>query len=267
MRQANAQLEDAGFKFESVQKLVKSGDISQERFTELEKAYRSRQAAVEMTSDDMRTQWASLESLRADMKLAQKRLNDTAVRAPFDGAITQKLVSPGQYVKENTAIATLVKVNPLRLLADIPESAAGGIRVGTGLTFTTDAIAGREFHAVVRQLNPSLDAKSRSLTAEARLTESDDRLRPGMFVQVQLITSRNADVVVVPAKAFYAVAGLSKVFVIRNGRAVECRIPPGQRIDDWLEVPSDQIHPGEQVAISSVPMLVDGAEVNTKPSR
>ena len=266
MRQANAQLEDAGFKFESAQKLVKSGDISQERFTELEKAYRARQAAVEMTRDDMRTQWASMESLRADMKLAQKHLNDTAVRAPFDGAITQKLVSPGQYVKENTAIATLVKVNPLRLLAEIPESAAGGIRVGTGLTFTTDAIAGREFHAVVRQLNPSLDAKSRSLTAEARLTESDERLRPGMFVQVQLVTSRNAEVVVVPAQAFYAIAGLSKVFVVRDGRAVECRIPPGRRIDDWIEVPAAQIRSGEPVAISDIPMLTDGAEVTIKPS-
>ena len=262
MRQASAQMDDAKFKFESATKLVKSGDISQERYTELEKTYRARQAAFEMTRDEMRGQLASFDSLRADIKLAQKRLNDTVARAPFDGAITQKLVSPGQYVKENTTILTLVKTNPMRLLADIPESAAGEIRVGGALTFTTDAMPGKQYHAVVRQLNPALDSKSRSLTVEARLTESDPRLRPGMFVQVQLVTGRNTEVVVIPATALYSVAGLTKAFVIRGGRAVELRVPPGQTYDDGsVEVPSGQIRAGEMVAVSNLAALVNGAEV------
>jgi RND family efflux transporter MFP subunit len=262
MRQASAQMDDSRFKFESAAKLVKSGDISQERFTELEKAYHARQAAFEMTRDDMRVQIASLESLRADMKIAQKRLNDTVVRAPFDGAITQKLVSPGQYIKDNTTVLTLVKTNPMRLLADIPESVTGGINIGTSLTFTTDAIPDHQFHAVVRQLNPSLDSKSRSLTAEARLTESDARLRPGMFVQVLLVTARNTEVTVIPAEALYTVAGLTKAFVIRNGRAVEFHVPPAQIFDGWNEVPAGQVHAGEMVAVSNLPSLINGAEVN-----
>jgi RND family efflux transporter MFP subunit len=263
MRQAQAQADDARFKSDNAAKLVKSGDISQERFTELEKAYHARQAAFEMTRDDMRVQWANMDSLRADLKLAQKHLADTVVRAPFDGAITQKLVSPGQYIKENTTVLALVKANPLRLLAELPESAAGEIRTGSTLTFTTDAIPGQTFHAVVRELNPSLDSKSRSLTAEARLTESDGRLRPGMFVQVQLVTARNAEVVVIPTDAIYTVAGLTKVFVIRAGHAVECRVAPAQIHDGWMEVPSDQIRAGEMVAVSNLPALVNGAEVTS----
>ncbi len=262
MRQAQAQLDDSRSKFDSAAKLVKSGDISQERFTELEKAYRARQAAFEMTRDDMRGQLASLDSIRADMKLAQKRLNDTVVRAPFDGAIAQKLVSVGQYIKENTTVLTLVKSTPLRLIADIPESAAGGIRIGTSLTFTTDAIPDKQFHAVVRQLNPALDSKSRVLTAEARLTESDARLRPGMFVQVLLVTSRNAEITVIPTQALYTVAGLTKAFVIRNGHAVELRVPPGQTYEGWTEVPADQIHAGEMVAVTGLSVLINGTEVN-----
>jgi RND family efflux transporter MFP subunit len=267
MRQAQAQADDARFKAENAAKLVKSGDISQERFTELEKAYHARQAAFEMTRDDMRVQWANMDSLRADLKLSQKHLSDTVVRAPFDGAITQKLVSPGQYIKENTTVLTLVKSNPLRLLADLPESAAGEIRTGSTLTFTTDAIPDKAFHAVVRELNPSLDAKSRSLTVEARLSESDERLRPGMFVQVQLVTSRNAQVVVIPTQAIYTVAGLTKVFVIRDGHAVECRVAPAQIHDGWMEVPADQIQAGEMVAVSNLPALVNGAEVTSSTAR
>lgn len=261
MRQAQAQLDDAKFKYESAAKLVKSGDISQERFTELEKAYRAREAGFEMMRDDMRTILAQAESLRSDVRMAQKHLNDTTVRAPFDGAVMQKMVSPGQYMKENTPIVTLVKTNPLRLRAELPESAAADVHIGTSLTFTTDGIAGREFHAVVRELNPSLDAKSRSLTVEARITESDSRLRPGMFVQVLLVTRRNTDIVVVPKQAIYTMAGLSKVFVIRGGRVVEVRVPPGQELSGWVEVPGDQIRAGDQVAVTNLPALVNNGEV------
>ena len=65
MRQSQAQLEDARFKFESASKLVKTGDISQERFNEIEKSYRARQAAFDAVSDEMRTLWGSVETLRA----------------------------------------------------------------------------------------------------------------------------------------------------------------------------------------------------------
>ncbi len=264
MRQAQAQFEDARFKFESAAKLVKSGDISTERFTELEKSYRARQAAMEQTRDEMRTQWASMESLKADVDLAQKKLSDTVLYAPFDGIVGEKMVSAGQFIKENTTVLTIVKTNPLRLRMEVPEPATGAVKIGTLLTFTTDAVPGVEFSAVVRQLDPSLDAKSRSLTAEARLANNDGRLRPGMFVQARLVTARDTQVVMVPREAVYSVAGLNKVFVIREGKAIECKIPPGQEIGGWIEVPADQVKAGDRVAVEKVPALVDGLPVKAK---
>ena len=262
MRQAKAQLDDAKFKYDSAARLVKSGDIAAERFNEVEKAYAARVAAYEATRDDLRTQLATVQALKAEVRMATKRLNDTVVRAPFDGAISARMASPGQYMKENTPIVTLVKPWPLRLRAEIPESATGATAVGTGLTFTTDSAPGVEFHAVIRQLNPSLDAKARSLTAEARLVENDPRLRPGAFVQVRLVTNRDATITTVPKNALYSVAGLSKVFVVRNGKVVEFRVPPGIERDGWVEVPAE-IHPGEPVVINKLDLLVDGAAVET----
>jgi RND family efflux transporter MFP subunit len=261
IRQAVAQMEDARSKYESAMKLVKTGDISQERATELEKTFRARQAAVEASRDDLRTQWANVASFRADLKLAQKRLGDTVVRAPFDGAVTQKNASVGQYMKENTAILTLVKTNPMRLRVEVPETAAGAIRLGATLSFTTESATDEVFNAVVRELNPSLDSKSRSLTVEARLTKNDPRLRPGMFVQVQLVLSRNNEVVVVPANAIYTMAGLSKVFVVRNDKIFEHKITPGQEIKGWIEVPREEIKAGDEVAVSALPQLIQNAAV------
>jgi len=264
IRQAAAQFEDARSKYENAAKLVKSGDIAQERFNEIDKALQARQAALEATRDELRVLLASIQALRAEVRLSEKRLNDAVVRAPFDGAVTARLISPGQYTKENTPILTLVKTSPLRLRADIPESIAMDVRVGTTLSFTTDAAPGVSFHAVVREMNPSLDARSRSLAAEARLLENDARLKPGMFVQVRLVTARDASVVAVPKEAIYAVAGLTKIFVIRDGKAVEIRLSPGQEVDGWVEAPGGVVRAGELVATSNLAALVNGAPVARK---
>lgn len=265
IRQAQAQLEDAKSKYDNAASLVKSGDISQERFTEIQKQYQARQALYEAARDEARTLLAQVQALKTEVSLARKRLNDASVRAPFDGAVGQKMVSSGQYIKENTAILTLIKTTPLRLRMDVPEAAAGTIQVGTMLSFTTDAAPGAQFNAVVRELNPSLDAKSRTLTAEARMTSNDSRLRPGMFVQVQLKLSKGSEGVVVPKRAVYNIAGLNKVFVIQNGKANERRITPGQDLGDWIEVPADAVRPGDSVAVTSLDQLVTGTPVRSTP--
>ena len=261
MKQAWNQMEDARSKYENATKLVKTGDIAQERFTELEKAYRAREAAFETTRDDLRTQMAVIRSLQADVGLAEKRLNDATVIAPFDGIVQQKLVAAGQYIKDNVPIVTLVKTTPLRLRADIPESAVKDVRVGTTLVFTTDAIPGKEFHAVVRELNPALDARSRTLTAEARIVETNSELRAGTFVQVRLITAHAFAVVAVPRAAVYTVAGLNKIFTIENGKAVEHKIDDILGSNGFVEMPAGVLPAGVPVAVSNLAALTNGATV------
>ncbi len=261
VRTATAQFEDAKFKYESASKLVKTGDISADRFNELEKAMRARQSALDGARDELRTQWMSVTSLEADLKIAEKRRGDTVVRAPFDGVVGEKLISAGQYVKDNMGILRVVKVYPMRLRLEVPEAAANTVKVGTPLTFTTDAAANVSFDAVVRELNPSLDTRNRTLTAEARLTKADTRLRPGMFVQVKLVTDRGAKVVTVPRNALYPIAGLTKLFKIENGTARLITFVPGPEIDGFVEVPGDLLQNGDRVATSELPALTNGAKV------
>jgi membrane fusion protein (multidrug efflux system) len=261
VRTATAQFEDAKFKYESASKLVKTGDISADRFNELEKAMRARQSALDGARDELRTQWMSVTSLEADLKIAEKRRGDTVVRAPFDGVVGEKLISAGQYVKDNMGILRVVKVYPMRLRLEVPEAAANTVKVGTPLTFSTDAAANVSFDAVVRELNPSLDTRNRTLTAEARLTKADTRLRPGMFVQVKLVTDRGAKVVTVPRNALYSIAGLTKLFKIENGTARLITFVPGPEIDGFVEVPGDLLQNGDRVATSELPALTNGAKV------
>lgn len=267
IRQAQAAYEDAKARYESAKRLVKTGDIAEQRFIEIEKAYQAREAALEAARHELRMQLAAIEALRAEVRLAEKRLGDATVRAPFDGAVAARLVAPGQYLRENTPMLTLVKTHPLRLRVEIPETAAAQVRVGSTLRFTTDAAPGEVFTATVRELNPALEARSRSLTVEARLKGSDPRLKPGMFVQVRLRVAEDSTVVVVPKQALYQVAGLTKVFTVRDGRAREHRITPGIEIGDWVEAPASEVRPGDAVVVSGQALLTDGAPVRVQPSQ
>ncbi len=264
IRQAEAQLADARSKFESASKLIKTGDIANERYVELEKSLTARQAAVDAAKDELRTLSANVQSLKADVRLLEKQLRDTVVRAPFDGAIAERMVSPGQFIKENTPVVRLVKSDPLRLRLEVPETATSSVRTGSTLTFTTDAVPGQKFRATVRRLNPSLDQKSRTMTAEALIRNPKSILRPGTFVQVELITAGNVEIVTVPKTALYNIAGLTKIFAIRDGKAVEFRVPPGMEGDSWVEVPGATVKPGEQVAVSNLSALIDQAPVEAK---
>jgi len=261
VRTATAQMEDAKFKYESAAKLIKSGDIAQDRFNELEKAYRARQSSLDAARDELRTQWMNVTALEADLKIAEKRRGDTTIRAPFDGVVGEKLISAGQFVKDNIGILRLVKVHPMRLRLEVPEAAANSFKPGTPLTFTTDAAPGAQFDAIVRELNPALDVRNRTLTAEARLTKPDIRLRPGMFVQVRLITERSAAVVTVPRQALYSIAGLTKLFKIENGVARLITVVPGPEENGFVEIPGDGLKNGDRVAITELGALTNGAKV------
>jgi len=263
MRQAQANYDDAKSKYESAAKLVQSGDISKERAVELEKTLQARQAMIDATRDELNGLIAQLRAQKADLQIAVKRLGDTVIRAPFDGGISAKLISPGQFIKDNTAVATLVKTNPLRLRVEVPENYSAQIGVGSVVSFSTDAAPGKEFNAVIQKLNPSFDSKNRTLLAESKIVVSDKRLRPGSFVQVKLVTRKSDAVVMVPKNAVYSVAGLSKVFVIRSGKAVEIRIPPGAELEGWTEAPSGSIQAGEPIAVSNLLNLINGAVVKT----
>jgi len=83
---------------------------------------------------------------------------------------------------------------------------------------------------------------------------------------VRLVVSKDAAIVVVPRSAVYTVAGLSKVFVLQEGKAVEKRVVPGIEIDGWVEVPGDGIHPGDPVAVSHVATLTNGMPVRLAPA-
>jgi membrane fusion protein (multidrug efflux system) len=261
VRVAKSQLDWAKLELDRSAKLIEKGDIPRSSYDEKVTNHNLAQARYQAALDSVNQQLAAVEQQKASLALARKALTDTVVRSPISGAVKEKHASRGSYLTVNGRIVTLVKINPLRLRADIPESSAAAVRTGQTINVNVDAFPNRSFTGRVVRIGPSLDERTRALTVEAEVANSGNLLRPGMFAKSRLITSASAPAVMVPQRAVASAAGQSKVFVIENGKAVERIVKTGATDGDLIEI-AEGVKDGETVATSNLDKLQTGVAVN-----
>ena len=195
--------------------LVKSGDVSQSNYEK----FKTQQQTAEAAANSARKQYeaqvnnarqnyraieaaqASLSAAESQMAQAQKNLEDTTVRAPFDGYITERPVSVGQWVGTNNKVATLVRISTVRLQLQVPEQRAGEVKTGMAVTARVAAYPNRDFTGTVHAVVPSVDQNSRAFMVEARFENPKAELRPGMFANARLMLPGTEQAVFVPEKA------------------------------------------------------------------
>lgn len=229
--------------------------------------YDQRLHQAEMARNQYRTarngaqqQYRMLEGARARAALAGKALADTVVRAPFAGLVVERKVSVGDFVTRGTKVATVVKVSPLRAELTVPEQSASQVQPGRTVRLQVDAFPGRYFDGQVRFVSPAYRADQRALTVEAIVPNSDNALKPGMFASAEVALPATAPSIVVPVAAVQTVAGLSHVFVIRDGKAEERLVTPGVTVGDRTEILKG-LAAGEPVAVEGASSLADATPV------
>ena len=257
---ARAALDLAKIEYDRSTRLVENGDISRSEYDQKLISYNSAQARYQAALDAVNQQLALVEQQRSALALARKTVIDTLVRAPISGAVKEKSVSRGTYLPVNGKIATLVKINPLRLRADIPAYAAASVRTGQIMNLVVESFPGRTFSGRVVRIGPSLNEQTRALTVEAEVANPHNQLRPGMFATAQLITAKDAPAVMIPQQAVITAAGLTKVFVITNGRTVERIVKTGAIDGQFIEI-VEGVNEGEIVALSNQEKLQTGTAI------
>jgi membrane fusion protein, multidrug efflux system len=257
---AKASLELADAEFQRMQALLDQKVIAQSEFdqrrTQLEAARQSYQAAQNLAEQSYR----SLEAARARVALARKAVADTAVRAPLTGLVVERLVSVGDYVTRGQRVATVVRIDPLRVELTVPEQHVSLVRVGQEVRLTVDAYPGQEFPATVRFVSPALRSDQRALTVEAIAANVAGRLKPGLFATALVRQPDASPALLVPASAVETIAGTSRVYVIKDSR-IEARIvTTGEKLDTGIELTSG-VSKGEVVASEPKGRLSDGQQV------
>src|SRR5215475_3908252 len=218
IRQAMANRDDARNTFKRAEELHKRGLMSRVDYDTADTRLKVAEANYQTALDSVRSQKASLQDRRAAHELAQKKLADATVRAPVAGAVSERLVQPGEYIRENTPVATIVQMNPLKLRTAIQERHAGLIRSGQPVEFVVEAFPSRTFVGKVAYVSPAVDQTTRTFAVEALVDNADRVLKPGFFAKGTVHTRLDEDVLAVPEEAISTLAGVSSVYVIENGK-------------------------------------------------
>ena len=260
---AKASLDLAVAEFGRIKSLLDQKVVSQSEYDQRRAQVDAAQQQFQVAQNTAEQSYRSLQAARARIELAQKAVSDTTIRAPFAGLVAERVVSVGDYVTKGAHVATVVRVDPMRIELTVPEQAISLIKDGQPVQIAVDAYPGATFAAKIRYVSPSLRTDQRALTVEAVAANSDGRLKPGLFATASIQQPAEAPALLVPATAVETVAGTSRVYVIKGDKIEERIVTLGESVGQQIEIASG-LAKGEVVAAAPKGHLSDGMEVRAR---
>jgi multidrug efflux pump subunit AcrA (membrane-fusion protein) len=257
--------------------LIRSGDVSQSAFDKAS----TQQETAEAAADSARKQYeaqmngarqsfgaveaarAALAAAESQLAMARKNLEDTSVRAPFDGYITDRPAAVGQWRGAADRVATIVRISTVKLQLQIPEQQAGMAKNGMEVTARVAAWPDRDFTGRLVAVVPAVSVNSRTFMAEARFDNPGIELRPGMYATAKVMLSETEKAVFIPAKAvFYdSTTDANHVYSVINGIARLNVVQRGDALGDEMRILRG-LTGEETVVLNNHTDLYDGATVN-----
>jgi RND family efflux transporter MFP subunit len=225
-------------------------------------AVKTAQAQVGIAQANVASAQAAYNTALTNIDQAKKFVSDTAIYAPISGYISERVADLGEYTNPNapnTKIATIMRTSILRLRVDVPEQNISKVSAGQGVSLKVAAYPDRNFAGTITRILPAVNVTSRTLTVEAEV-ESQGLLKPGLFATARIAQSKAEPTILVPQAAVRTDGGVTKVFVIQDGRAVEKLVQLGDTENDLIQI-KQGLTENEKVAVSNVEQLYDGVSV------
>lgn len=216
---------------------------------------------TKQTVDQMETQLISAKnSLAAAERTLRNSKENTVLTAPISGVVTARNYDPGD-MTGNLPILTIAKVNPVKIVINVPESELSKVHKGMAAEIRFDTYGDETFPGIISMISPTVDTQSRTFGVEITMTNADSRVRPGMFGRVTLNLG-TAEHVVVPDRAVVKMpgAGAHYVYVYKDGKVSYNKVELGQRLGDSYEIISG-VNDGDQVVVSGQAKLANDMEV------
>jgi membrane fusion protein, multidrug efflux system len=198
-----------------------------------------------------------------DPSLPGQNYSASTVRSTISGTIIELPLQVGDKVTTSSPIATIGDLDDLVILTYIPERFVSTLKKGLTASVTLDALPGESFKASITEINPVMDANTRTLSVKLKLIKRDSRIRPGMFSTMKLITRESLNTLAVPSQALFSYYGESAVYVIdEEGLARRRLITTGLSSDEQIEI-IDGVRKGELVITQGQNKLTDGTAVRS----
>ncbi len=237
------------------------------------------QALLDAQSDLAMARWKA-----AQLATAENRLQKTRVVAPqsslaakllgpegVEFAVAERKVNEGEMLKDSpgssTATYDLVVDKVLKLEGVVPERYVSEVRVEQPVEIRVQAYPNRTFAGKITRISPAVDRVSRTFGIEATVENLNRELRAGSFADARIITQANDQALMVPRDAVLSLAGSTRVFTIREGKAHAVAVTRGVERDGWVELlkaDSHEIGPGTMLVTSGQDLLAEGSAVKIR---
>ncbi|NPU85031.1 MAG: efflux RND transporter periplasmic adaptor subunit [Syntrophaceae bacterium] len=247
LKQAEATLANVKVEYSRKDALYKEQLVTQQQFDDIT-------TRVTLATGDV-------DRARAALSMARERYSRSRVRSPMAGAVREKRVTAGDFVRTGTPMLWIVRSNPIKLSFSVPEKDVSSLKLGQEVDFRVDSFPGRTFTGRLMSIYPSLDEKTRTLQAEAHIPNPQGLLKPGFFARVTLYTGPAKDTVVIPITSILYENALKKVFLVEGDRAREVKIQIGGKYGESMAV-LEGLQGGEQIVVVGQNTLADGVKVN-----
>ncbi len=244
-------------------RLVKEGAVSVAEAESRHIQYLSAKEEYRAAQQRAHEGYQALLTQRTRLATARKAVTDTLIHAPFEGVVAEKHVNVGQFLQRGGRVATVVRVDPLRIELMVPEVATVAVKRAEKVSFSVQAYPDRRFDGRIAYLGPSLRSDSRALVAEAVVPNPEGLLHPGFFATARIELPSSERALFVPASAVQTDAGVSKLFVITDGRAEQRLVQIGRQADGHVEIVRG-LTTGERVATTGLDQLGDGVPVSER---
>ncbi len=230
---------------------LKQAEITEQRLAELLKVKGVSQQEYDLAV--LQTQ-----TFRADIELLQVNLSKTELRAPYNGILGLRRISPGAYVTPVTAITTIRSASALKLDFAVPEKYSQQLRIGQALEFTVEGNAATH-KATVQATEQRISEGSRDLRVRATVADSRGLL-PGAFAEVSLALGSKSEALLIPNQAIIPQARDKKVILCKGGKAKFVVVKTGVRQAGMIEI-MEGIEAGDTICTTGMLFLRPDAAV------
>jgi membrane fusion protein, multidrug efflux system len=241
--------------------------ITEQEHADLRTTWDVASSAADLAATEARARFAQVLVRVNEVALARQELADATVRTPAvpgggDGRswhIARRLVAVGEYMREGTAMFRLVALDPIKFRADVPERFSAAVQKGMAASVSVAAFA-QPFTGRITRIAPQIDAGKRTFLVEIQVDNADARLLPGGFARGAIGYRTDERVVFVPQDAIVVALGQSKVFTIKDGKAVEHKVATGVHDGAYIEIGGD-LGGATEVITSGAARLAKGTAV------
>ncbi|HUP94362.1 MAG TPA: efflux RND transporter periplasmic adaptor subunit [Burkholderiales bacterium] len=218
-------------------------------------------------------QRAAIAAARANYRAAQVTVDQTLIRAPFDGIVLTKNANVGDVITpfssalgSQAAVVTMADMSTLEVEADVSEANIGKVTLGQACEIQLDALPQARFRGEVHRLVPTVDRAKATVTVKIRFIDTDPRVLPEMsakvaFLSQQIPKDEKAAQIAVPASAVVERNGRKVVYVVHDGKAREVVVQAGAATGELIRVSG--VNAGDKVVLKPSERVRNGASVTT----